>query len=129
MKSITIAGNVTKDATMRTTNNGHKVASFSIAVNGYENGEKTSTFFDVSLWNKRGEQAMQFASKGSKMAVSGELGTREYNGKTHLTVNAHDFTPMGGGKQGNQGGQQGGYGGGGRPSGGGFDIDDDEVPF
>ena len=104
MKNITIAGNVTKDATMRTTNNGHKVASFSIAVNGYENGERTSTFFDVSLWGKRGEQVMQFASKGAKMAVSGELGTREYNGKTYLTVNAHDFTPMGGG-QSNQGGQ------------------------
>lgn len=96
MKNITIAGNCTKDAEMRTTQSGSKVAGFSVAVNGFENGEKTSTFFDVSIWGKRGENVMQFARKGAKICVSGELGTREYNGKTYLTVNAHDFTPMGG---------------------------------
>ena len=130
MKSITIAGNITKDGELRNTQNGSKVAGFSVAVNGYENGEKTSTFFDVSLWGKRGENVMQFAKKGAKICVTGELGTREYNGKTYLTVNAWDFTPMGGG-QGNQ--QSGGYdqspqgyGSGGRP---GNDIDQDSIPF
>ena len=104
MKSITIAGNCTKDAEQRTTQNGSKVAGFSVAVNGFANGEKTTDFFDVSIWGKRGDAVMQFAKKGSKICVSGELGTREYNGKTYLTVNAHDFTPMDGGdSQGNYG--------------------------
>ncbi len=98
MKAITIAGNCTKDAELRTTQNGNKVAGFAIAVNGFENGAKSTTFFDVSIWGKRGENVMQFATKGAKICVSGELGTREHNGKTYLTVNANDFTPMGGGQ-------------------------------
>ena len=138
MKSITIAGNVTKDAVLRTTQGGHNVAGFSVAVNGFENGAKTSMFFDVSLWGKRGESVIQFAQKGAKICVTGELGKHEHNGKTYLTVNASDFTPMGGGNQGQQssgysqdqgnsgygaGGQGGGYGG------ASVNIDDDEIPF
>ena len=135
MKNITIAGNCTKDAEMRTTQSGAKVAGFSVAVNGFENGQKTSTFFDVSIWGKRGENVMQFAKKGAKICVSGELGTREYNGKTYLTINAHDFTPMGGRSD-----NAGGYDGGGyaqsnedagapyQPPAGGMD-DGDVIPF
>ena len=138
MKSITIAGNCTKDAELRTTQSGSKVAGFSVAVNGFENGEKTSTFFDVSIWGKRGEAVMQFAKKGAKICVTGDLGTREYNGKTYLTVNGSDFTPMGGGQQsgdtgggyenGGYGGQSsnGGYGAGGQPSN--HDLED-SIPF
>lgn len=132
MKNITIAGNCTKDSELRTTQSGQKVAGFSVAVNGFANGEKTTDYFDVSLWGKRGESVLQFAKKGSKICVTGELGTREHNGKTYLTVNANDFTPMGGGGTGGQSGggyDQGpgdGYGGGGRPSQ--RDLDDD-LPF
>lgn len=135
MKNITIAGNCTKDAEMRTTQSGSKVAGFSVAVNGFENGEKTSIFFDVSIWGKRGENVMQFAKKGAKICVTGELGTREYNGKTYLTVNAHDFTPMG-----SRSDNAGGYDGGGyaqgnedagapyQPPAGGMD-DTSDIPF
>lgn len=108
MKNLTIAGNVTKDAELRTTQSGGKVAGFSVAVNGFENGEKKAYYFDVSIWGKRGEAVMQFATKGAKISVSGDLGTREYNGKTYLTLNGNDFTPMGG-AAGGQGG--GGYDG------------------
>lgn len=120
MKNITIAGNCTKDAERRTTQSGQGVTSFSVAVNGFSNGEKTTTFFDVSVWGKRGDAVQQFAKKGAKICVSGELGAREYNGKTYLTVNAHDFTPMGGGSD--------------QGSGGGYSVpasDDmgDSIPF
>lgn len=127
MKSITISGNITRDGELREAG-GNKVASFSVAVNGYANKEKTVHYFDCSLWGRRGESAMQFLTKGSKISVTGDLGTREHNGKTYLTINASDFTPMGGGNQ-----DSGGYGG---QSGGGHqappasnDIDFDEIPF
>lgn len=132
MKNITIAGNCTKDAELRTTQSGQKVAGFSVAVNGFANGEKTTDYFDVSLWGRRGESVIQFATKGAKICVTGELGTREHNGKTYLTVNANDFTPMGGGGSGGQSGggydqsPGDGYGGGGRPSQ--RDLEDD-LPF
>lgn len=122
MKNVTIAGNCTKDAELRITPGGNKVANLSVAVNGFENGQKTSLFFDVSLWGKRGESIMQFAKKGAKISVTGDLGTREYGGKTYLTINASDFTPMGGGQQQQQ--DTGIYGGGHNT-----DIDQDDVPF
>ena len=124
MQNITIAGNCTKDAELRETQSGSKVAGFSIAVNGFANGAKTTTFYDVSMWGKRGEAIMQFAQKGAKMCVAGELGTREHNGKTYLTVNASDFTPMGGGNS--QGNDGGGYG---QQSSGGGGVQDDEIPW
>lgn len=135
MKNITISGNVTKDAEVRTTQSGTKVVGFSVAVNGFKNGEKTSHFFDVSIWGKRGENAVRFATKGAKISVTGDFGTREHNGKTYLTLEGSDFTPMGGGQQ--QGNQQpsGGYG---QDQSGGYgdparqaparDLDD-EIPF
>lgn len=134
MKSITIAGNCTKDAELRTTQSGSKVAGFSIAVNDYENGQKTTDYFEVSIWGKRGESVMQFAKKGARICVTGKLTTREYNGKTYLGVNASDFTPMGGGQESGTQDQYGGggydqspsgYGAGGRP---GRDLDDG-IPF
>ncbi|NOD65779.1 single-stranded DNA-binding protein [Ruegeria sp. HKCCD6109] len=95
MKTITIAGNCGKDAETRTTQSGQKVTSVSIGVSHYDGRERSTIWFDVSMWGKRGETLAQFARKGAKLAVSGDLSTREYNGKTYLQVNAQDFTPMG----------------------------------
>jgi len=128
MKNITISGNITRDGELREAGS-NKVASFSVAVNGYANREKTVHYFDCSIWGKRGESAMQFLSKGAKISLSGDLGTREHNGKTYLTVNASDFTPMGG-NQDNQSSQGGGYGGGYQaPPAVPHGIDDSEIPF
>ena len=134
MKNITILGNCTKDAEMRQAGS-NNVASFDIAVNGFAKGEKTTTYFRVSVWGKRGEAVMQFAKKGAKICVTGDFYTSEYNGKTDLNINANDFSPAGGGNSDNQGGNQGSgyggggsgsYGGGGRPS---DDLDSDAIPF
>ena len=132
MKTITIAGNIGKDAELRTTQGGDQVAGFSVAVEGREGREMVTLWFDVSLWGRRGEALSQYLTKGTKVAVSGDLGTREYNGKTYLTVRASEVTLMGGGQS---GGGSGGYGSG--QSQGSDparqapvdDLDQDEVPF
>lgn len=130
MKNITIAGNVGKDAVTRTTPNGDKVTSWSIAVEERQGQEKRSIWFDCSLWGKRGESLCQYITKGGKVAVSGELSTREHEGKTYLIVRADQVTLLGGKQSGsNDGDQSGGgsgYGAGGRP--GSSDMDD-EIPF
>ena len=125
MKNVTIAGNCTRDAELRTTQSGQSVAGFSVAVNGFRNGAKTVDYFEVSVWGKRGESVTQFAKKGAKICVSGEFYTDEYNGKTKLCIAASDFTPMGGVQNDNQ---QGDYSG---QSSGGGDVDglDQEIPF
>jgi single-strand DNA-binding protein len=91
VNSISITGNATKDVVVRDVN-GDQVASFSIADNGYEKGEKTTTYFDVSVWGKRAATAAQYIKKGAQITVIGRLSTHEKDGKTYLKVAATDFS-------------------------------------
>lgn len=97
MKTLTIAGNVGKDAVTRTTQNGDKVTGWSVAVEERNGQEKRTLWFDCSLWGKRGESLAQYLTKGTRVAVSGDLSTREHEGKTYLTLRADQVTLMGGG--------------------------------
>lgn len=99
MKNITIAGGIGKDAVVRNTNNGEKVTGWSVAVEERNGQEKRTLWFDVTLWGKRGEVLASYLTKGTKVAVSGELSTREHEGKTYLTLRADNVTLMGGGEQ------------------------------
>jgi len=129
MKSITIAGNIGKDAETRATQNGDKVTSWTVAVEDRTGKEKSTIWFDVTLWGKRGESLAQYLTKGGKVAVSGELGKREYEGKTYLTVRAEQVTLLGGKSDG--GGQQPEQRNEGQQAGSqsaGNDLDDD-LPF
>lgn len=96
MKSITIAGGITKDAVTRSTQSGDKVTGFSVAVNEGFGDNKRTLYFDCSYWGKRGEAVAQYLTKGGKVAVSGELSTREHEGRTYLTINANQVTLLGG---------------------------------
>jgi single-strand DNA-binding protein len=136
MKQITIAGNLGKDATLRRTQSGDAVLGFSVAVEERQGQEKRSVWFDCSIWGKRGETLERFLTKGTRVAVAGELSTREHEGKTYLTVKADQVTLMGGGERRdddpsgprNSAGGYGGAGAGGAPAGGRNDIQD-EIPF
>ena len=95
MKNITIAGNVGKDAETRKTGSGDAVTSFSVAVEERKGQDKSTIWFDVSIWGARGEKIASYITKGTKVAVSGDLGKREHDGKTYLTVRADQVTLMG----------------------------------
>ena len=95
MKTVVIAGNITKDAVLRRTQSGEPVTGFSVAVNDHRDKDKT-LFFDCSIWGKRGDALVQYLKKGVKICVAGELGTREHEGRTYLTVNASEVSLMGG---------------------------------
>lgn len=97
MKNINISGNITKDAVLRRTQSGEPVTGFSVAVNDART--KSALFFDCSLWGKRGDALTAYLKKGTKVSVCGDLGTREHDGKTYLTVNVSEVTLMGGGEQ------------------------------
>lgn len=131
MKQITIAGNIGKDAELRSTPNGDKVAGFSVAVETRDRGEKGTQWFDVSIWGKRAEALASYLTKGSRVCVVGDLGTREYEGKTYLTLRADQITLMGGGKR-DDAGHSGGYQPqGAAPAGGAPSYDDmnGDIPF
>lgn len=99
MKNITIAGNIGKDAVTRNTQGGDSVTSWSVAVEERNGQDKRTIWFDVSLWGKRGSSLAQYLTKGTRVAVAGDLSTREHDGKTYLTVRADQVTLLGGGEQ------------------------------
>ena len=96
MKTISIAGNIGKDAQTRTTQTGDSVTSWTVAVEDRQGKEKATIWFDCSLWGKRGEALAQYLTKGGKVAVSGEFGKREHEGKTYLTIRVAEVSLMGG---------------------------------
>lgn len=94
MKSITIAGNIGKDAELRRTGGGDSVLSFNVAVS--EGKDKPTVWFQCSLWGKRGEALERFLTKGTFAVASGELTAREHEGKTYLGVNVREIAFKGG---------------------------------
>ena len=130
MKQITIAGGLTRDAVLRRTGSGDPILGFSVGVS--EGRDKPSTYFDCSLFGKRGEALEQYLRKGTKVTVCGDLSTREHEGKTYLQVRADQVTLQGGGKRdddtpGDYMPPSGGYK---PPTGGAGGFDDaDEIPF
>ena len=126
MKSITVAGGITKDAVTRSTQSGDKVTGFSVAVSEGFGDNKRTLYFDCSYWGKRGEAVAQYLTKGGKVAVSGELSTREHEGRTYLTINANQVTLLGGKSDRQDDSRQqdgGGYGSKGDPD------DGSDIPF
>ncbi len=91
MKTITIAGNVGKDAEHKSVN-GNEICSFSVAVDDGWGENKTTMWFDVSRWGKGAQGLANALVKGSKVAVAGELSAREHNGKTYFQVRADKVT-------------------------------------
>jgi len=97
MKQITIAGGLTRDAVIRRTQSGDAILSFSVGVS--EGRDKPSTYFDCSLFGKRGEALEQYLRKGTKVTACGDFSTREHEGKTYLQVRVDQITLQGGGNR------------------------------
>ena len=96
MKNLTIAGNIGKSAELHTIGSGEKVASFSVAVDDGFGDKKRTLWFDVSIWGKRAETLAPMLVKGGKVCVTGDMSTREHDGKTYLTLRSSDVTLMSG---------------------------------
>lgn len=90
MITATISGRVGKDAEIRDAG-GNSVCSFSVASSTKVKGEDKTIWTDVTLWGTRGEKLAPYIRKGNFVVVSGELSTREYNGKTYVQLRANDI--------------------------------------
>ena len=96
MQSITIAGKLGKDAELKTTQGGDQVLSFSVAVDQRNGREKSTNWYRVSLWGKRGESLAPYLLKGASVTVIGEFSLSEYDGKQQLNVRANEIALQGG---------------------------------
>jgi len=125
---LTLAGNVGKDAVHKQTQSGQDICSFSVGVSTGYGENKSTTWVDVTKWGKGAEGLARILRKGSKVAVSGEMSTREHNGKTYIQCRADHVsiqgTPQGSDQRREPDGSQGHAGGF-----GGDDLDSDSIPF
>lgn len=95
MNSFSFTGNLGRDC--RTGNaGGTAVVNFAVAVkSGFGQNEQT-LWVDCALWGKQAESRLpEFLVKGQQVAVSGELGTREHDGKTYLTCRVSQISLVG----------------------------------
>lgn len=103
MNLFAFTGNIGGDVKVNNAG-GTAVANFSVAVKaGY--GDKAQTIWIAcALWGKQAESKLiDYLVKGQGVAVSGELSTREHDGKTYLQVRVSTIDLVGGGKS--EGGQ------------------------
>ena len=98
MKVCTIIGRVTKDSEIQQNERGGFL-KFSVAVDDGYGANKATIYFDVDYSRKGFDKLPQYLKKGKEVGVSGELKTREYNGKTYLSIRANDVKLIGGGQQ------------------------------
>jgi len=122
MINATVTGNIGKDAQLRQTEGG-SVLGFNVASNTKERGIDVTTWVECSLWGTRGEKLGQYLTKGKKVAVGGEMSTREYNGKTIITMRVSGVDFMGGRSESTEPRNQPADGYGATPD------DDSDIPF
>ena len=91
MNKIFEIGRLTRDPEVRYTASGKAVCTFSIAVDDGYGENKKAYFFPVVVWNKSAEACGNSLRKGSKVAVTGKLTTRQYDNKEGKKVTAFEI--------------------------------------
>lgn len=95
MLIVTIAGNLGKDAVHKTTQNGKDFCSFPVAATVGWGDSKQTVWVDVTKWGDGSKGLSNLLHKGAKVTVSGEMSTREHNGKTYLQCRADHIALQG----------------------------------
>ncbi len=138
LNKVFLLGNLTRDPELRHTAQGTSVANFSIAVNRTYKGndgdfKKETSYFNIIVWGKTGENCAKFLTKGRPVLVEGRLQNRSYETQegqkrtvTEIVADNVQFLGGGRGEAAEEGGNDPGFSadftG---PMGG----DDDAVPF
>ena len=99
MNSITICGNLGRDAEMRHLPDGTPIASFSVADS--QGKDKPSIWWSASIFGKRAESLAPYLTKGQTVTVVGTVSERDYTDKDgqkrkSLDVRVNDVALQGG---------------------------------
>lgn len=76
---VSISGNLTRDAELRSTQSGMAILGFGVAVNDRRKNPQTGdwedypNFVDCTMFGTRAEKLHQYLTKGTKVAVDGKL--------------------------------------------------------
>lgn len=83
---VFISGRLTADSDIMYYESGRCKATFTLAVDGYFNKEKITSFIKCEAWGKQAEFAAEYFKKGKNISVFGELTSNEYNGKMYYSI-------------------------------------------
>ena len=76
MNKIVLVGRITKNLELAKTSTGKSVCEFSIAVN---RDKDNADFITIQVWNEQAENLVKYQSKGSQIAVEGQLRTQTFD--------------------------------------------------
>ena len=103
INNVILMGRVCSDIELKTTNSGKSVANFRIAVDrSYsKGGNKEADFIPIVVWENTADFVSKYFSKGSMIALRGEIQTRNYedsngNKRTAFEVVAREVSFCGG---------------------------------
>lgn len=104
INSVTICGNLTRDAELRATGAGLQILSFTVAVNDRRRNqqgqwEDVPNFVPCTLFGERAEKLAGYLTKGVKVCVTGKLHYQSWQAKDgtkrhELEVNVSDVDFM-----------------------------------
>ena len=89
MNNVSLVGRLTADPEPKETANGHRFATFSLAVR--RPGAKDETdFIPCVAWRQTAEFLVQYFSKGQALGLTGRLASRRYEDKEGKTRTAYE---------------------------------------
>ena len=95
MNVFSFTGNLGRDCRVGTGST--PVVGFGVGVKSGWGDKAQTIWIDCSLWGKQAESRIsEYLLKGQQVAVTGELGTREHEGKTYLTCRVSSVDLIGG---------------------------------
>ena len=99
MNSITITGNLGKDAELRALGDGTPVANFSVADG--QGSDKRSIWWNCVLYGKRAQSLQPYLVKGQQVTIIGSASEREWTDKDgqkrkSMDVRVNDIALQGG---------------------------------
>ena len=86
INTCAITGNLTRDPELKKFDDGGAVCKIRVANNGRKKvGDEwvdAPNYFDVVIWGRQGEATAEYCSKGRKVAITGKLRWREWEGES-----------------------------------------------
>lgn len=84
MNNVSLLGRIATDLELKRTQNNKASLSFTIAVDRYSSGNKSTDFIRCTAWGKTAENIAKYFSKGSTIAVNGSIHTGNYTDKNGI---------------------------------------------
>ena len=80
INKVILLGRMTNEITIRHTNSGKAVGTFTVAIDNGYGDNKTTDFINCVAWEQRAEFIKNWFGKGRMIALVGRLATRSWEG-------------------------------------------------